>query len=355
MWPFTRKSRPADSAPFATPSSWWNPSQQAHQANRHSSLLRLPPPPNSYPDVSNGSDAQIHVAAADIDDEEVHLEDDDAGEPPSFSQITLRLLPLPDDGRVSVVGESYYQQALGLACRGRVSGEDFDTHIPVTAVLVPEPENKWDRNAVRVDVHTGERSVKVGYLAREMAQGYQPELLKLRDKGFLCTCPARITGGGSRNYGIYLHVIYPEDLPIAVSGGDPAIAKEEDGVALLRNEWSCTVTKEEDHQDILRRYAPAATQDFKAVTVSLDFCVISSGKYRGFEAIEVRLGADRVGQLTYAMTQRYGDIVRDVLDRGLVPTCEAVTVNTAKGVQIELYMPRDPSRLPRRVNLEDYA
>jgi hypothetical protein len=50
---------------------------------------------------------------------------------------------------------------------------------------------------------------------------------------------------------------------------------------------------------------------------------------------------------------RYGDIVSGVLNRGLVPICEAITVNTAKGVQVELSMPQDPARAPKRLDLEE--
>lgn len=355
MWPFSRKSRPSASTPPAETHRWWaQPPQGPLQPVQHCPGLVPDPPTEPHIRVAVEDDLTRPLDSVDLDGEQDEFddwEDEDQGEPPSFSRITLRLLPLPDDGRVGVVGESYYQQALSLVCHGKASGDDFDSHIPVTAVLVPEPENKWDKNAVRVDIHTGDQSVKVGYLSSEIAQKYQPELLRLRDKGFLCTCPARVAGGGDKNYGVYLHVVYPEDLPIITGSEDPAIAKEHNGTALLRNDWSCTVTKEEDHQDTLRRYAPRGNQEFESVIASLDFCEIKNGKYKGRDAIEVRLDTERVGQLTYGMTQRYADIVSSVLNRGLIPTCEAVALNTSKGVQIELRMPRDPSRFPKRMDL----
>lgn len=43
----------------------------------------------------------------------------------------------------------------------------------------------------------------------EAAREYQPVLLKLQGRGFIGTCPARITGGGEKKYfGIYLHVVW---------------------------------------------------------------------------------------------------------------------------------------------------
>ena len=266
---------------------------------------------------------------------------------PLYSATTHRLAPLPDCGRVPVVGESHYQRALHLAASGRAAGDGFDRHIGVTAVLVPEPTNKWDRNAVRVDVVMGMQSLKVGYLSMDLAAEYQPELLKLARQGVLGTCDARIAGGGAKMYGIYLHLGTARDLRFANGTEDPIVASESNGSALLRSDWSCTVTKEENHQDVLARYAPRNAAQPREVIASLGFCKIEGGKYKGLDTVEVRIDGHRVGQLTYAMTQRYGAIVRSLLSRNLVVTCEAVTTRTARGVEVELGMPADPNRVRR--------
>lgn len=269
-------------------------------------------------------------------------------ESPKFSNMHLGLVSLPDDGRLGVVGESYYQEALRLVAGGRVIDASFEDHLPVVAVLVPEPENPWDENAVRVDVLMGSRTLKVGYLSRGWAEEYQPELLKFRAEGVLGTCPARVTGGGEKYYGIYLYVVRPRGLRADSKTEDLVIAEIAENDVLLRNDWSCTVTKEEDHQNVLRKYAPVGKQEYRGVIASLGFCVIENGKYQGRKAIEVRVGGRRVGQLTYAMTGRYSDIVETLLKRDLIVTCEAFTVNSARGVEIELRMPRDPNRVSAR-------
>jgi hypothetical protein len=76
------------------------------------------------------------------------------------------------------------------------------------------------------------------------------------------------------------------------------------------------------------------------VIASLGLCTIKGGKYKGQTAIEVRIDGQRVGQLTYAMTQRYIDVVTPLLDRGLLVTCEALTLRSDKGIQVELLVPR---------------
>jgi hypothetical protein len=109
-----------------------------------------------------------------------------------------------------------------------------------------------------------------------------------------------------------------------------------------------TATKEENHQDTLRQFAPRNGDAFREVVATLCFCTITSGKHQGKEAIEVQLGGHRVGQLTRLMTERYEHVLRDLLGRGLHVTCEGRTLNTPKGVQVEIRLPD-----PRRIGLRD--
>ena len=319
-------------------------------------LVSGPPTPTiSSPAVKDGSD--VATGAADEDRFEDGWDDDSVEDdrysgiqPPSYSPITLTKTPLCDDGRLGVVGESFYQEALELVTGGRCFGVSFDDHLPVTAVLVPEPENPYDPNAVRIDVLTGDKSLKVGYLARENVERYQPFLLELQEEGRIGTCPARICGGGpDRSYGIYLHVAPPESIlappPI---GPDASFARVLDGEIVLKSEWGCTVTREEDHQDELLPFAPRDGEDFASVRPTLDFCEVSRGKYRGQRAIEVRLGGARVGELTMAMTRRYAELVEVIHGRGAVATCYGyIARDPRRGLQLQLTMPRDPAQ-PRQ-------
>lgn len=252
----------------------------------------------------------------------------------------VTFVPLSEDGRLAVVGESHYQAALRNAVHGRAAGESFDEHLPVTAVLVPEPTNPYDPNAVRVDVRSDAGPAIVGYLAREVAAHYQPALLAL-DANHYGTCAARITGGGEKYYGIYLHLAGPELMLFANrsrrgSTGDA----EPSSMVTLCPEVQCTVTGEEHHQDHLLSVAPSNPNEATRVVVTLCYCQIANGKYQGEQAIEVRLDGERVGQLTRAMTERYASYMDAVAHTGRVPTAEAVVTSGSRGVQVELRMPR---------------
>lgn len=118
----------------------------------------------------------------------------------------------PGGPLLGAVGESFYQPALEAAC-GRRDGEAvfFDCE----ATLVPEPDNRKDRNAVRVEI--GGRLT--AYLAGADAAEYQPLLLELREAGYTPLCRALIAGRDANdpdsqttNLGVFLDVASAGDL-----------------------------------------------------------------------------------------------------------------------------------------------
>ena len=94
-----------------------------------------------------------------------------------------------------------------------------------------------------------------------------------------------------------------------------------------------TVTREEDHQAVLGRYP------LGRATVELGFCVVGEGRYRGERAVEVLLGGERVGELTFRMSERYAALVGAVRAAGGVPRCAATLTAGARGRQVELLLP----------------
>jgi hypothetical protein len=113
---------------------------------------------------------------------------------------------LENDGCVPVVGESFYQPAL-VAITGR---HDWtEVRHPCTAVLVLEPSNPHDPNAVRVEI--GKQLV--GYLSRTDAISYGPYLRRLARFHRLPCCQALISGRGpdsdTQHMGVFLYMSAP--------------------------------------------------------------------------------------------------------------------------------------------------
>jgi hypothetical protein len=91
---------------------------------------------------------------------------------------------------LEVVGELAYQDALWRLCAGTI-GDRVRCHI--VAVLVPEPMNPYDANAIAVQID-GE---VVGYLSRATAQEYLPGLKHLMSgRGGHIALRGVIVGGG---------------------------------------------------------------------------------------------------------------------------------------------------------------
>lgn len=122
-----------------------------------------------------------------------------------------RAVLLAGDGSYSlnVVGESNYQDALANI----VGGKTVDGHMEyVSAVLVPQPDNAFDANAVMVAIGGD----LVGYLDRPTAKMCCDEIFA---KGYAgAGCNALISGGWDRggdrvgSFGVKLDVRYPFEI-----------------------------------------------------------------------------------------------------------------------------------------------
>ena len=96
--------------------------------------------------------------------------------------------PTPGNFDFDIVGEASYQPALiHLADEYQDQPADFR---PI-AQLIPESDNPYDRNAVRVDI--GGKTV--GYLSRDDAPRFRRRLGQKGLKNQVTTCEAELTGG----------------------------------------------------------------------------------------------------------------------------------------------------------------
>lgn len=108
----------------------------------------------------------------------------------------------------NIVGESRYQPALDRMCGGRT--EDGHEH-ECQALLVEEPNNPHDGNAVKVTIQ-GET---VGYLSRDAAPRYKKAARAAGLSGQPVLVDALIVGGWTRgrrgdgHYGVKLDMAFP--------------------------------------------------------------------------------------------------------------------------------------------------
>lgn len=119
------------------------------------------------------------------------------GNPASANRIqSSEIVILEGNDQLDVVGESYRQDALWNLVGGN-SGERV--RVEVIATLNPQPENKYDPNAIAVNIE----GIHVGFIAKELAAEIVDEL-----NGLISTNGGRqigirgvIAGGGDREDG----------------------------------------------------------------------------------------------------------------------------------------------------------
>jgi hypothetical protein len=126
--------------------------------------------------------------------------------PPARPPAPVELGSGSDAFAIPIVGESHRQVALR-----RLAGDRRKRGLEVTftAVLIPEPHNEYDPNAVRVNENGGPQ---LGYLSRDDAAAYAAVFQALHQTGRFGACRAKLVGGtkGKPSIGVVLDLDEPE-------------------------------------------------------------------------------------------------------------------------------------------------
>jgi hypothetical protein len=117
-------------------------------------------------------------------------------------------LVLEGDELVRVVGTSHYQEAL-LALSGRTGDEVV--RLEAVAVLVPEPANPHDPDAIKVEI---DRCL-VGYLSRDENKRWRDVVVAMAEH---VGCEAMIAGkAGTTGLGVFLRLPTPTEARAQVA------------------------------------------------------------------------------------------------------------------------------------------
>ena len=124
-------------------------------------------------------------------------------------QQSLQALDLSDPSGecdFHIVGESNYQPEPRRVAR---SGRTF------RAVVLPEPSNPRDPNAIRVCAEGGRT---VGYFDRDYARQYREVFVLLASHNHVGACKAKLIGGvpGKKSFGVMLNIKDPETILVDV-------------------------------------------------------------------------------------------------------------------------------------------
>jgi|GEM_PF-1728665 len=232
---------------------------------------------------------------------------------------------LSSQGRIGAVGEYYRRKEIrALVGKGTRIGQvgDWDNGLPIEVELVPEPHNRHDRNAVALLGVLGSRREVVGYLAREIAPRWQPQLLTLAKERQTAFCPAMVYRDNHGGFQVVLRLAEPENAFLwnAVPSGAVAVGAEQ----------MATLIGVHRHQEVL------ATIPDIFVWATLSPGKVWAGKYAGASTIDVAIDGKIVGQLNASQGARYSP----VLNAGSLVACEAWTFQGKKNRGMRIWLPR---------------
>jgi len=222
------------------------------------------------------------------------------------------------DELVNVVGESNYQPTIREAC-GWEPGTD--THFECFAELVPEPTNRYDPNAVRVDIN----GACVGYLSRADAVELGPaisEALSDHGSGLVRAVIAGRADGDTDNLGVFLHLNL--NRKVGPEGADFDMARRISEEAM---DWS----RFDDHRRIRvvgnQYHQPALlTASEHLIQQEGDRCeteavlVREPSNVHDHLAVQVMVNGKRIGYLQRGSAKRYNKRVKALEDEGKQPT-----------------------------------
>ncbi|MGO1543044.1 MAG: hypothetical protein ACTHXA_01755 [Gulosibacter sp.] len=226
-------------------------------------------------------------------------------------------------GDLSVVGEQHYLRTIKKALRRSPDANNIEV------ALSHEPENRHDRNAIRVDIvidmSGGNQLLTAGYLPADVAPEYVAALKSVWDEQGLPVAPAKVWLKG--------------DIPqVYIKMGTPGILvppriDDPKGV-FVDGTYDLTVTGEEEYQHILKSHPQG-----KVLAFSIGDDWITKGKYKDQATFAVRLNGQKIGQLTRRMAEKHGINFHPLLAQGFIPYLAGRLEADHRGVQAILDAP----------------
>lgn len=258
---------------------------------------------------------------------------------PSATAVTVTAQLFGGDDDLEIVGEASYQDALWTICRG---AEGDRIRHQIVAVLVPEPQNPHDPNAiaVQVDGHV------VGYFARDVAVHYGSGLESLMSQcgGYVALRGVIVGGGyypdGPGRLGVWLDHD-PRDFGLAVSGesrrSGPAARAVPSGGSIRTGFTEAWLTDVEDDSYDLSWFNDLPDADRPAIAMLRELLATDPDPIdRHFQFAELETRLYRCRDLYDTALEEFDDASRRH-DAEMEVICEAFMAKSGKVPLLETY------------------
>ncbi|GAB3919443.1 hypothetical protein GCM10011575_30470 [Microlunatus endophyticus] len=241
------------------------------------------------------------------------------------------------------MGESHYRDSLRSLFPAKLPAGGGSQSIDTTAILLPEPSNKHDPNAVMVLV----QGKQVGYLARDDAARYAPILNQLIEANLQ---PETVCNVWGHEYDDYVGTdrrgrsVYKTEFSAGVR-----VVLEEPHLCLPTNPpptapfvmlpfgGAVQVTGEENHLDAITPVLRPEGQSWAYVTLHpLTEQLTRSSR----EVLEIRIDDCRIGQLTPKMSGDFLPAVRLLESLGYQAAAQALVTGNRLKAEVTIYAER---------------
>lgn len=243
---------------------------------------------------------------------------------------------------LGVVGESFYE----ITARAVLAQEPLNELGYYQMLMVPEPNNPYDKTAVAVVVFQDTGLHKMGYLPKQIADKYFKVLKPELEKNRLAVVWGRAShvDDPDMHLGIWLAVEEPELLlppltkyneQLLLGPQQKRLAKPKNHALALGNEWAQAVPEG----------AAVQGHSFRRTLAKVNLEPIASGVHRGDLQLVFysRNTGERLGELTADASRGYLAAIQEIKSEGLYPCVEIVLSDDTEGIGGFVQMPKIPS------------
>ncbi|MEH0147429.1 NINE protein [Corynebacterium sp. Q4381] len=229
---------------------------------------------------------------------------------------------------VEVKGAHYHRRSLEGMFQIERGRDNKEFYVDVT--LVPEPDNPFSTSGNAISVRWWDNVV--GYISSDECAKYS-QLRRVAASGYDAGATMRVWTNvgwkGERDFWLSLALPDP-DLLLPLN--DPPT----DGFVLLPEGPKTQVAKESEHTEYLADFVPLS--GLGQVLVSLH--LFEAGKTKKWEAVEIRLDGERVGELSKVSSEKFAPIVRHFDSQGLTVISRATISGSSIAAEIVLVAAR---------------
>lgn len=242
---------------------------------------------------------------------------------------------------VDIVGENYRAGTIASVIGG-MPARDEEVERFVVAELIPEPDNPHSPSRNAISARIG--GAVVGYLPDDYAAEYWPVLTRFVGSGHVPVVTARIWAvtrwvGGQRGLDLKSAIRLALPPADAILPANPAPTAPH---RVLPRGRSLQVTGEEAHVDVLAPYSQGGEPT--AVVVTLHPLAIQRAKSE-VKVVEVRLNAERIGQLTPASSAPLLSVIDSLAQRGWATAAWAQVTGSRFAAEVKLSICK-PEEIP---------